>query len=209
MQQSPVVHDFPLETTLYPIQAYTLGQTANKSDSELIALCQANRDLGYSGLYQRYARRVYNSIHRFVSHTAEAEDILQETFITVFREVAQSSRIQNFEAWAKRVAINKAISHLRKKKIEFSEIDYMEMSDEVFDDAEDNELMENKLEDIRNSIDNLPQGYKTVVCLYLFENISQEEIAMMLGISHATVRTQYHRARKKILSSLKDKAYHG
>ncbi|MBC7615187.1 MAG: sigma-70 family RNA polymerase sigma factor, partial [Pedobacter sp.] len=67
---------------------------------------------------------------------------------------------------------------------------------------------ETQVEDVRKSIENLPQGYKTILCLYLFENISQEEIGAMLGISHNTVRTQYHRAKKKVLLSLKDKIYH-
>ena len=179
-----------------------------KTDHELIALCQANNDLGYSELYTRYAKRIYNSIHRIVSQTAEAEDILQETFLTAFKEIGKLSGVASFEAWVKRVAINKAISHLRKKKIEFSDLDHTEIEAEKEYDTLENELFETQVHDVRKSIDNLPHGYKTIVCLYLFENIPQEEIGAMLGISHNTVRTQYHRAKKKILLSLKDKIYH-
>lgn len=183
-------------------------QIQKKTDHELIALCQANNDLGYSGLYERYAKRIYNSIHRIVSHTAEAEDILQETFLTAFKEISKLSGVASFEAWVKRVAINKSISHLRKKKIEFSDLDHTEIEAEKDYDTQENELFETQVHDVRKSIDNLPQGYKTIVCLYLFENIPQEEIGAMLGISHNTVRTQYHRAKKKILLSLKDKIYY-
>ncbi len=179
-----------------------------KTDHELIAMCQANNDLGFTELYEKYAKRIYNSIHRIVSHTAEAEDILQETFLMVFKEVNRLSNVINFEAWVKRIAINKAISHLRKKKIQFSDIDSTELVAEKEYDSAENELFETKVEDVRKSIECLPQGYKTIVCLYLFENIRQEEIATMLGVSHNTVRTQYHRAKKKILLSLKDKMYH-
>lgn len=179
-----------------------------KNDHELIAMCQANNDLGYTELYRKYARRIYNSIHRIVSHTAEAEDILQETFVTVFKEIGRLSNVINFEAWVKRIAINRSISHLRKKKIEFTDLGFTELEAEKEYSIEENEIFENKVEDVRNCIATLPQGYKTIVSLYLFEQIPQEEIAVMLGISHNTVRTQYHRAKKRILSSLKDKAYH-
>lgn len=179
-----------------------------KNDHELIAMCLANNDLGFSRLYQKYAKRIYNSIHRIVSHTAEAEDILQETFVTVFNEVGRLSNVINFEAWVKRIAINRSISHLRKKKIQFSDSDFTEIEAEKEYDIQENEIFESKVEDVRKSIEHLPPGYKTIVCLYLFEHIPQEEIASMLGISHNTVRTQYHRAKKKILLSLKDKTYY-
>ncbi|WP_199119323.1 RNA polymerase sigma factor [Pedobacter sp. ASV28] len=180
----------------------------NKNDHELIAMCQANNDLGYTGLYQKYAKRIYNSICRIVSHTAEAEDILQETFLTVFKEIERLSNVINFEAWVKRIAINRSISHLRKKKILFSDLDSSTIEAEEEYDLQENEIFENKVEDVRRCIEHLPHGYKTIVSLYLFEHIPQEEIATMLGISHNTVRTQYHRAKKKILLSLKDKTYY-
>lgn len=171
-------------------------------------MCQANNDLGYSELYKRYSRRIYNSIARIVSHQAEAEDLLQETFVTAFREIEKLNNVISFEAWLKRVAINKSISYLRKRKIEFTELSYTEPEAEPEYDNTENQLFESKVKEVRNCIDNLPHNYKTIVCLYLFENIPQEEIANMLGLTHTNVRSQYHRAKKKILLSLKDKAYH-
>jgi RNA polymerase sigma factor (sigma-70 family) len=179
-----------------------------KNDHELIAMCQANNDLGFTELYKKYAKRIYNSIHRIVSHTAEAEDILQETFVTVFNDLERLSNVINVEAWLKRIAINRAISYIRKKKIEFTDLGFTELEAEKEYNEDENDIFENKVEDIRTCIEQLPPGYKTIVSLYLFEQISQEEIATMLGISHNTVRTQYHRAKKKIISSLKDKAYY-
>jgi len=181
---------------------------AEKNDRELIAMCQADDDLGYSGLYQKYARRIYNSIYRIVTHTAEAEDILQETFVTVFKDTTNLAKVASFEGWVKRIAINKSISYLRKNKIQFSGMDVVDIEAEKEYDPHENEIFENKLEDVRKSIEQLPPGYKTIINLYLFEQIPQEEIAAMLDISHNTVRTQYHRAKKRILLSLKDKVYH-
>jgi RNA polymerase sigma factor (sigma-70 family) len=182
--------------------------TPTSTDSELIAMCKADLDAGYTGLYQRYAKRIFNSIHRIVSHTAVAEDLLQETFLAGFKELKKTYEIKNFEAWLKRVAINKSISHLRKNKIQFSDITTMEVTDADEYDLHENVLFERKLADVRESIAQLPTGYRTIISLYLFENIPQNEIAVLLDLSPHTVRTQYHRAKKKILTALQDKVYH-
>lgn len=209
MQQTLRRCDYIIETKFINLQQrLTLTPTVKKDDYELIALCQAQNDLGFTELYQRYARRVYNSIYRIVSDQAEAEDILQETFLTAFREIDKLSGVSSFEAWVKRVGINKSISHLRKRKIQFTELAYTELEAEPEYDGRENEIFENKVEDVKNCINQLPHSYKTIVCLYLFENIPQEEIANMLGLTHTNVRSQYHRAKKKILLSLKDKTYH-
>lgn len=178
------------------------------TDQQLIAMCLQGKDSGYTGLYNRYARSIYNSISRIISHTGEAEDILQETFFTVFGDTDKLKGLTCFEAWVRRIAINRAISHLRKRKIVFSEFGEIETPAEEEYDADENEIFECKVEDVKRSIEDLPDGYRTILNLYLFEKMSQEEIATMLGISHVTVRTQYHRAKKKILLSLKDKSYY-
>ena len=84
----------------------------------------------------------------------------------------------------------------------------MEIAAEAEYDVDENEIFECRVEDVKRSIEALPDGYRTILNLYLFEKMNQEEIAALLGISHATVRTQYHRAKKKILSQLKDKSYY-
>jgi len=177
-------------------------------DQELMKMCREGKDLGFTLLYNKYSKRVYSSICRFISHTGEAEDILQETFFTVFGELSKMKEIVSFEAWTRRIAINRSISHLRKQKIQFSDLGEMDIpAGEMYDPGE-NELFECKVEDVKNSIAALPMGYKTILNLYLFEKLTQEEIAVMLGVSHTTVRTQYHRAKKKVLESLKDKPYY-
>ncbi len=182
--------------------------TKKISDQELIEMCLKGKDFGYTELYNRYARGVYNSICRIVNHTGEAEDLLQDTFCLVFGDLNKLLQVASFEAWIKRIAINKSISHLRKKKISFADLGDMEIPDEVEDLVEKEEIFDCRVEDVRKSIEELPDGYRTIVNLYLLEGIPQEEIAKMLGVSHSTVRTQYHRAKKKILLAQKDKSYY-
>jgi len=177
------------------------------TDKELIALCLNGQEGGYTGLYNRYARKVYNSISRIVSHTAEAEDILQDTFCAVFTEVGKLEGVLNIEAWVKRAAINRSISHIRKRKILFSDLGDMDVEDEGTD-TEHMEILDCKVDDMKKSIESLPSGYKTIVNLHVFEKFTHEEIAVMLDLTPTNVRTQYHRAKKKILLSIKDKCYY-
>jgi RNA polymerase sigma factor (sigma-70 family) len=178
------------------------------TDQELIEMCLKGMDLGYTGLYNRYAKGIFNSISRIVAHTAEAEDILQDTFCLIFDDVKKLQGIKSFEAWVKRIAINRSISHLRRKKVVFTDFGDTDVKDESAEDASEDEIFNSRVEDVRKSIEALSPGYRTILNLYLFEQISQEEIAGILGLSHSTVRTQYHRAKNKILLSLKDKSYY-
>lgn len=182
---------------------------ASCSDKELIALCIAGKDSGYSRLYERYATSIYNSIYRLVNHVAEAEDLLQEVFVNVFSDVKRLTELDSFEAWTKRIAINKSISHLRKRKMYFSDIDELK-GDELADQLDEEAAwQESRIEDIERAIEQLPEMAKTVVNLYLFEDMSQEEIGKTLGLSHTAVRSQYHRAKSRIAQMIKEKACYG
>jgi len=177
------------------------------TDKELIALCLKGHDAGYNGLYNRYAKKVYNSISRIVSHTGEAEDILQDTFCAVFSEVDKLINVISIEAWIRRMAINRSISHLRRRKIIFADLGDMDIEDNL-GDAEQMEIFDCKVADVKKTIDELSSGYKTIVNLHVFEKMTHEEIARMLDLTPTNVRSQYHRAKKRILLSLKDKCYY-
>lgn len=176
-----------------------------KDEIELVALCKQGHDSGFTGLYNRYAKPVYNSICRIISHTAEAEDILQESFYHAFTDIHRLQQSSSFGAWINRIALNRAITYLRKRKMLFSDVTTLEIADEEPYDKEKDERFDCRVEDVRRAIEQLPDGYRTILSLYVFEHIPQEEIGVMLGISHTTVRTQYHRAKKKVIQSLADK----
>lgn len=176
------------------------------SDKKLITLCEAGNELGYSLFYQRYSKPIYNSVVRLVTDFSEAEDITQDIFITIFSDIKKLNDIENIEAWLKRVAVNKSISHLRKKKkIYFTDIENTYIVDESEDLLVEKQDWDGKIEQIITIIESLPTETRTIVNLYLFENIPQEEIAKILGITNTTVRSKYHRAKKKILELLLQK----
>lgn len=167
--------------------------------------CVAGEEAGFRLLYRKYAGPVYNSVYRVLNDRAAAQDILQEAFVTAFQQISKLKDQENFEGWVKRIALNKAISLLRKKKVVFVDEETFEFIDETGED--DDQLFETKVKDVKQAIMNLSDGYRTILTLHLLEGHSQEDIAKELGIGHSTVRSQYHRARKKVLQALKEKGY--
>ncbi|WP_114791028.1 sigma-70 family RNA polymerase sigma factor [Niabella yanshanensis] len=172
----------------------------NLDDQELMELCRQGRTECFSELYLRYNKAVFNTILRLITDFAQAQDLLQEAFMALYQEIMKGREIQHFANFSRRVAANKAISFLRAHKRVFVFEDYRDQVAE--EEAEDEDLYEMKVEGVKKAIEALPEGFRTIVNLYVMEGVPQQEIAELLGISHATVRTQYHRARKKILTLL-------
>jgi RNA polymerase sigma factor (sigma-70 family) len=174
---------------------------------EMVDRCKRGDATGYTALYNLHAKEVYNTIYRIVHHTAEAEDLLQETFVAAFQAIGGYEHTGGFRAWIKRIAINKSITWLRKRKLKLVELDTGGVSIKD-DDPIDEKAFEFKVEEVRRAIDALPEGDRVIVQLYLFENIPQVEIAQMLGMANDRVRIQYHRAKQKVLRILKEGGYH-
>jgi RNA polymerase sigma factor (sigma-70 family) len=173
---------------------------------ELIELCKKGNPLGYTGLYNSHSKQVYNTIYRLLNHSGEAEDVLQETFVAAFQSIHQFNHTGAFRSWIKRIAINKAISLIRKRKLRWVELEIGEPIMAIEEDAIDEEEFEYTMDKVVLAIDLLPVNYRTVFQLHAVENIPHTEIAQMLGISHTSVRTQYFRAKNKVLNTLKEKA---
>ncbi|HZZ74490.1 MAG TPA: RNA polymerase sigma factor [Puia sp.] len=170
---------------------------------ELVERCRHGDRRSYGELYQKYSKAMYNTSLRIVNHTADAEDVLQESFVDAFAAIDSFAYKSTFGAWLKRIVINKSINTLRKKKMDIIDIDKTSALHVAEDDAYDEEGLKLKVEEIKKSVKELPNGYRTVLTLHLFEGYDQEEIAEILQISHATVRTQYMRAKQKLLHIIK------
>ncbi|MBE8715209.1 RNA polymerase sigma factor [Sphingobacterium hungaricum] len=174
----------------------------------LIERCINKDEHAYAMLYHAHAKQVYYAVNRILTDTAEAEDIVQESFCIAFEQLGDLKNRATFGGWVKRIAINRSISFLRKRKLVFvDEANAESIEDE--DPMEEEVLFANKVEDIKKAISALPDGYRTIISLHLFEDMSQDEIAKELGLSPGTVRSQYHRAKKKIVESLKERMYYG
>jgi RNA polymerase sigma factor (sigma-70 family) len=181
-----------------------LELTAAITYDELVERRKQGDSLGYSELYNKYAKAMFNTSLRIVNNVGDAEDVLQDAFVDAFKHLKDFRYNSTFGAWLKRIVINKSISLLRKKKLQLVDIESTQVADRSEYEAVDEVAFQYKVDEVRKAIQKLPDGYRAVVSLYLLEEIPQEEIGNMLGISHNTVRTQYHRAKQKLMGILKE-----
>ena len=146
---------------------------------------------------------MYNIAMRILNNEDEAADVLQEAFIDAFGRIGDFRQETTFGLWMKQIVINKSISQIRKRKMELVSIDDTDV--ETIPDIEipDHEEMELQVRQVRTAIQQLPDGYRVVLTLYLLEGYDHEEISHILRISVNTSRTQFMRARRKLVEILR------
>ena len=130
---------------------------------------------------------------RYAVDTMEAEDILQESFVKVYRNLSQFKFEGSFEGWVRRIVVNTALKHCQKKKIRFDEVKPDTQQGGSLEPSAYNHLGE---QDLMQLINRLPEGYKIVFNLHVIEGYSHEEIAAMLNIKDSTSRSQLVKARR-------------
>ena len=184
-----------------------------KTDSgrydELIGKCRKGERKAQFELYRLYFKAMYNTALRIVSQPAEAEDIMQEAFLSAFGKMESYKGDVSFGAWLKKIVINKSIDALRQRKLRFEEITGQEPDEKpeyVQEFEEDNKMQEEmRVTQIKDAINELPQGYRVVLTLALLEGYDHEEIAQVLSISESTSRSQLVRTRKKLITIINSK----
>ncbi|WP_439555355.1 RNA polymerase sigma factor [Dyadobacter sp.] len=171
---------------------------------ELVERCKLGERKAQYELYKSYSKAMFNICMRILNHMGEAEDALQEAFVDAFTNLHQFRQQSTFGAWLKQIVVNKAINHMRSRKVKWVEIEEyqetMEESEDSFGFDESETVLE--VERVRNMVQKLPDGYRVVLSLYLFEGYDHEEIGEVLGISETTSRTQYMRAKRKLTEML-------
>lgn len=162
---------------------------------DLVNQCRQGSRTAQFELYKLYVKAMYNVALRIVNHVAEAEDVLQESFLDAFTRIENFRGETTFGLWLKQIVINKSINQLRKRRAEFVNIDDVDIAEEEKDDTAYQDL---RVNEIKEAVGELPDGYRVVLTLYLFEGYDHEEISHILKISENTSRTQYMRAKKKL-----------
>lgn len=150
---------------------------------------------------------MYNTALRITGDQEDAEDVLQEAFVSAFQNLASYRADAAFGAWIKRIVINKALNHIQKSKKDMMIADEIEKID-VVDEVETTEP-EYSIESIKAAMKELPSGFRTVLSLYLFEGYDHKEISEILSISESTSKTQYKRAKDKLKLILKKEVNYG
>ena len=167
----------------------------------LVRQCIDGDPSAYRVLYDRYSKAMYNTALRIVNKSVDAEDVLQDSFTDAFMQLSSFEHKSTFGAWLKQIVVFKSIALLKKQRISFVDMEKAE------DLPEENGLDEASVwytvDMIKQTMQQLPDGYRTVLSLYLFEGYDHEEISEILGVAQSTVRTQYIRAKQKLLKLLK------
>lgn len=151
-------------------------------------------------IYNMYSKAMYNTLIRITGDTAEAQDLLQESFVKAFRKIDTFREEATFGAWLKKIVVNTGLESIRKKKVQFDSMEDHNV-EEIMEEEESIYDIEPAV--IQDCIKQLPSGGRTVLSLFLLEDFSHQEIANKLGISVSTSKTQYMRAKKLLKELIK------
>jgi RNA polymerase sigma factor (sigma-70 family) len=172
---------------------------------DLVVECKQGSKKACYELYRLYSKAMLNVAFRIVNNMAEAEDILQEAFVDAFAKLKDFRQETTFGLWLKQIVVNRSINMLRKRKMEWVEMETEQIeniADEPCADDEDTQYM---VAQVKQAMQHLPEGYRVVLSLYLFEGYDHEEIGQILNISENTSRTQFLRAKRKLSEVLRVK----
>ncbi|MFT6998230.1 MAG: RNA polymerase sigma factor (sigma-70 family) [Cryomorphaceae bacterium] len=146
---------------------------------------------------------MFNTAIRILGNGDDARDILQDSFVDMFLKLDSFRMESSFGAWFKRIVVNKSLNHLRKSRMVFQDSD--DLSDIAVEEKREAPF-EYNIRDVKKAVSTLPEGYRLVFDLYMFEDFSHKEIASELGISEATSKSQLSRAKKKLRERIETQA---
>jgi len=157
---------------------------------QLILNCKKRDIRSQSEIYQLFAGKLFALCLKYSKTKQEAEDNLQDAFITIFNKVDQFKHIGSFEGWMKRIVINTALQSYREKKV-------LNLVEENYPDEVEVEVNESdiSLDFLLKIIQELPERYRMVFNLYVLDGFSHKEIASLMGIAEGTSKSNLSRAR--------------
>jgi RNA polymerase sigma-70 factor (ECF subfamily) len=167
---------------------------------ELIIQCKKQDAKAQGELYKRYSGILFSICLRYSPNYTEAEDSLQDSFLTIFKKVDQFKGKGSFEGWIKRITVNTVLQKYRKKRV-FDIAREDQIADEIDVEVEDDGI---PLDFLLKIIQELPDRYRLVFTLYVMDDYAHKEIAEMLGISDGTSKSNLARARMILKTKIED-----
>lgn len=177
----------------------------NEHTDALLQLCLEGKQGAQMEIYNRYYKAMYNTAFRIVKHTAEAEDVMQESFLNAFTKLHTFKGDVTFGAWLKRIVINNSIYHYKKqqkkKAVDLEEVMYkVEDNDGVA--LNHDGFTELKAQEVMETMKSLKDNYRISLTLHLIEGYDYEEISQIMNISNANCRTTISRAKQSLRKKL-------
>lgn len=171
---------------------------------DLVERCRYGDQRAQMEIYDRYYKAMYNTAYRITGHSAEAEDILQESFLNAFTKIGSFKENSTFGAWLKRIVVNESITAYNKIT-KLGEVSY---NDELKNEVEDGVALNEENKDnekvrlILNKMKLLKDNYRLGLTLHLIEGYDYEEICEIMNISYANCRTMISRAKDSLRKKL-------
>ncbi len=163
---------------------------------EIVESCKKGSHKAQVALYGHYSKAMYNTCLRMVKNEHDAQDLLQSSFTDVFLNISKFKFESSIGAYIKRIVINNCINFLKKRKLDIEELNQnIKIPVAV---KEEKVEVNYTVEAIKNCMESLSDGYRTVFSLYMFEGYDHKEIGTILNISEATSKSQLSRAKQKI-----------
>jgi RNA polymerase sigma factor (sigma-70 family) len=171
---------------------------------DLINACKKGNQQAQYELYKHYAKPMFNVAIRIIQKREEAEDVLQECFIDMFNKLDTWRGDSSFGSWFKRIVVNRSINAIKRKKmilVDESKADKV-MQDDL--EIDENEEIPYTVEQVKAAMNELPDGFRIVFSLYIFEDYTHKQIAEELNITESTSKSQLNRARNRMKVLLKN-----
>lgn len=184
----------------------TLSATANNPDLADVGAVLSGDSARFEHIMRRHNQRLFRLARSVLKNSGEAEDALQEAYISAFSKLHQFKGPAGFSGWLSRIVMNKSLARRRKHSVDrFVATEIETLSESPQTQPECQAAQDDVLLMIEAAIDRLPLEFRSVFMLRGVEELSVSETATHLGIKEATVKTRYHRARKLMRSDLAER----
>jgi RNA polymerase sigma-70 factor (ECF subfamily) len=183
------------------MKANKLGQKEHTHKS-IIEACKKGKDRAKYELYQLYSKAMYNVCYRMMHNKEEAEDMLQEAFTQAFMKLDSFRYESSFGAWLKRITVNTCLNAINKRKVELTYCE--EIYDHQVSEEADEKEVQLSVANVTKAMEQLPKGGRMVFSLYLLEGYDHQEIAQIMGITESTSKSQFMRAKRRLVEILKE-----
>lgn len=174
---------------------------------DLIELSKADDSAAQYRLYKLYAKAMFNVAMRIMNSREEAEDMLQDSFVDAFGRLSGFRYESSFGSWLKRIVINHCLNELKRKKAELHFFDDMSIFDKNTVENEKPKGDVLNVSQVREAMEQLPNGARMIFSLYLLEGYDHVEISQILSISESNSKSQYMRAKRKVKEILTTQGY--
>ena len=180
----------------------------NEHIGELIKLCKHGNQQAQLEVYNRYYKAMYNTAYRIVKDSFEAEDVMQDSFLTAFTKLDSLKDTDTFGAWLKRIVVNNSIYSYKKshkyQDVPLENVQYKLEQEEISES--NNDYSKLKAKDVITTMNSLKDNYRLALTLHLVEGYDYEEISEIMAITYANCRTTISRAKDSLRKKLQQTA---